>query len=181
MSVFFKILFILLIFTFSLKADQFDQRLDILFDQLLEKDDDLEINLITKNIWKIWHETNDPKIEADFYRGLESLRTGDLIMSIAFFTRVIEKNPNFAEGWNKRATVYFMLGKFEKSLFDINQTLMLEPRHFGAMDGKGVILFHMGEYKKAIAVYEKILKIFPKSKATLDKKENMMKYFSQSI
>ena len=161
MSVFFKILFILLIFTFSLKADQFDQRLDILFDQLLEKDDDLEINLITKNIWKIWHETNDPKIEADFYRGLESLRTGDLIMSIAFFTRVIEKNPNFAEGWNKRATVYYLIGEYEKSQNDIDKVLKIEERHFGALAGQGLVNIQLENYEKAILSYKLVQQIYP--------------------
>ena len=67
------------------------------------------------------------------------MRTRDLIMSIAFFTRVIEKKPDFAEGWNKRATAYFMIGEFDKSMLDINQTLKLEPRHFGALDGMGLI------------------------------------------
>ena len=70
-----------------------------------------KINTITKKIWDIWHETNDIKIEADFYRGIESMRTQDLLMSIAFFTKVNEKKPDFAEGWNKRATAYFMIGR----------------------------------------------------------------------
>ncbi|SVC99602.1 uncharacterized protein METZ01_LOCUS352456, partial [marine metagenome] len=91
-----RTLIVFLFFAFSLKADQNDSRLDNLFNLLLEADSEITINKITSNIWDIWYETNDPKIEADFYRGMESVRTGDLLMSVAFFTRVIEKNPTFA-------------------------------------------------------------------------------------
>ena len=76
------------------------------------------------------------------------MRTRDFIMSIAFFTRVIEKKPNFAEAWNKRATVYYMMGDFDKSMYDINETLKLEPRHFGAMDGMGLIFMHYSNMRK---------------------------------
>ena len=93
---------------------------------------------------------------------------------------VIEKKPTFAEAWNKRATVYYMLGKFDKSMFDIKETLKLEPRHFGAMDGMVLILLHQQEYEKAIEIYEQILKIFPKSKYTLEKKERLVDYITKS-
>ena len=128
-----KFIFIFFLISFPVKSDQFDLRLPDLFNKLYFTQDNKEINNITSKIQDIWHETNDIKIEADFYRGLESMRTGDLLMAIAFFTRVIEKKPNFAEAWNKRATVYFMIGDFDKSMFDINQTLILEPRHFDVM------------------------------------------------
>ena len=111
-----RTLIVFLFFSFSLKADQNDMRLEGLFDILSKTKSDIQINEVTSSIWDIWHETNDPSIEADFYRGLESMRTGDLLMAVAFFTRVIEKNPNFAEGWNKRATVYYLLGKFDASM-----------------------------------------------------------------
>ena len=95
-------------------------------------------------------------------------------MSIAFFTKVIEKKPNFAEGWNKRATAYFMIGEFDKSMFDINQTLKLEPRHFGALDGMALIFMHLKQYNEAIKIYDKMLNIFPNNKSIIDKK-NLMK------
>ena len=101
-------------------------------------------------------------------------------MSVAFFTRVIEKNPTFAEGWNKRATVYFMLGKFDKSMIDIIKTLKLEPRHFGAMDGMALIFIQTQQFDKAIRIYDQILKIFPKSISILEKKERLLDYMSKS-
>ena len=175
-----RTLIVFLLFAFSLKADQNDSRLDNLFNLLLEADSEIAINRITSNIWDIWYETNDPKIEADFYRGMESVRTGDLLMSVAFFTRVIEKNPTFAEGWNKRATVYFMLGKFDKSMIDIIKTLKLEPRHFGAMDGMALIFIQTQQFDKAIRIYDQILKIFPKSISIIEKKERLLDYMSKS-
>ena len=175
-----RTLIVFLLFAFSIKADQNDARLENLFDILSKTESDIQINEVTSNIWDIWHETNDPSIEADFYRGLESMRTGDLIMSVAFFTRVIDKNPNFAEGWNKRATVYYMLGKFDASMMDIHETLKLEPRHFGAMDGMGLIFIHLEQFDKAIDIYDQMLKIFPNNSFTKQKKDMLLNRSSES-
>ena len=179
---FFKLIF--LISYFFLKpavADQLDSRLNGLFDKLYIAESKNEINNLTHDIWKIWDETNDPKIEADYHGGLEAMRIGDFVMSIDFFTRVIEKNPDFAEGWNKRATVYYILGQFDKSMIDINKTLLLEPRHFGAMDGMGLIFIQLQQYDKAIKIYDQMLEIFPHSVDTLAKKKLIQEYISQSI
>jgi tetratricopeptide (TPR) repeat protein len=177
---FIKIVILVFIFSFTVKADQFDVRLTNLFDQLYFLEDAQEINLITKKIWDIWHETNDIKIEADFYRGMESMRIRDLIMSIAFFTKVVEKKPDFAEGWNKRATAYFMMGEFDKSMLDINKTLKLEPRHFGALDGMALIFMHMKQYNEAIKTYNQMLKIFPSNQSIIEKKNLMKSLLSKS-
>ena len=175
-----NLLFAFLLISLPVKSDQFDSRLPDLFDKLYLSENNKEINNITRKIWDIWHETNDIKIEADFYRGMESMRTQDLIMSIAFFTKVIEKKPNFAEGWNKRATAYFMIGEFDKSMLDILQTLKLEPRHFGALDGMGLIFMHLQQYNEAIKIYDQMLKIFPNNQSIIDKKILMNKYLSKS-
>ena len=157
-------------------------RLTELFDKLYIAENKSEINSLTHDIWKIWDETNDPKIEADYHRGLGSnAHGGDFVMSIDFFTRVIEKNPDFAEGWNKRATVYYILRQFDKSMIDINKTLLLEPRHFGAMDGMGLIFIQLQQYDKAIKIYDQMLEIFPHSVDTLAKKKLMQEYITQSI
>ena len=175
----FRILLILILFTFPIKADQNDLRLEILFKKLLETSDENEINNITVNIWDIWYETNDPNINHDFYRGVGLMNNGNLKASIFYFDRVIKKNPNFAEAWNKRATVYYLLGKFDKSILDIGETLKLEPRHFGAMDGLALIFIHQKKFQKALEIYEEVIKIFPKSKITLQKKNRILKYVSK--
>ena len=175
----FKILIIIFIFSFPLKADQYDLRLEELFDQLLNADDEKEIYRITVDIWDIWHQTSDTNIKSDFVRGVGLMNNGNLEISLNYFTRVISKNPNFAEAWNKRATVYYMLGEFDKSMYDINETLRLEPRHFGALDGMALIFIHQKKYNKAIKVYEEIIKIFPKSKKTQEKKQKILDYISK--
>ena len=175
-----RTLIVFLLFSCSLKADQNDARLEDLFKILSKTESDAQINEVTSSIWDIWYETNDPLIEADFYRGLESMRTGDLMMAVVFFTRVIDKNPNFAEGWNKRATVYYMLGKFDASMMDIHETLKLEPRHFGAMDGMGLIFIHLEQFDKAIDIYDQMLKIFPNNSFTKQKKEMLLNRSSES-
>ena len=175
-----NLILIFLSLAFPVKSDQSDTRLSNLFQKLYDSTNDSQINKITKKIWTIWHETNDIKIEEDFYRGMESLRTRDFIMSIAFFTQVIEKKPNFAEAWNKRATAYYLIGNFDKSMHDINETLKLEPRHFGAMDGMGLIFIHLHQYEKAIKIYEQMLEIFPNNQSIKNKKKLMEENLSKS-
>ena len=74
-----------------------------------------------------------------------------------------------------------MLGKFDASMMDIHETLKLEPRHFGAMDGMGLIFIEMQKFEKALDIYDQMLKIFPNSTATKEKKERMLKFISKSI
>ena len=176
----FKILFILIMISLPLNADQYDLRLKDLFNQLLETEDDKEIERITINIWDIWHETNDMNIKADFVRGVGLMNNGNIDVSVNYFTRVIKNNPNFAEAWNKRATAHFMMGNFDLSMQDISQTLNLEPRHFGALDGMSLIFIHTNQYEKAIEIYDKMLEIFPYSISTQIKKEKMLSMSNKS-
>ena len=171
-----RILIICFCISFPTKADQYDIRLDNLFKQLLDTDNELEIKSITLDIWDIWHETNDPKINADFFRGIGLMNMGNIEKAVYYFSKVIKKKPNFAEAWNKRATAYFMLGQYDKSMVDINTTLNLEPRHFGAMEGMILILLEQGKVNEALEIYEEIIKIFPKSKSTFNKRKKLLDY-----
>ncbi len=108
------------------------------------------------------------------------MRIRNYPLAVRFFNNLIEEDPNFAEAWNKRATVYFMMGDFDKSMQDIIKTLELEPRHFGALDGMGLIFIHQGQFQQAIDVYDKMLEIFPFSLKTMEKRENIMSFISQS-
>ena len=76
------------------------------------------------------------------------MKNSQLKESIEIFSKVIENKPNFAEAWNKRATVYYLIGDFDSSVMDIKQTLKLEPRHFGALDGLGLIFIHLKVFMK---------------------------------
>ena len=162
----FNIIILFILINFQLKADQTNQLLDDLFASLQSQHNNEEYNLIINNIWAIWLSTNDSNIDKDFKAALSLMNKFQYKKSIYFFSRIIEKNPNFAEAWNKRATVYYLLGNYEESISDIRKTLHLEPRHFGALDGLGLIFIRQEKYLKALEIYKEILKILPYSKDT---------------
>ena len=183
MRVIFKILIVSISLLFASKialADQNDPRLNNLFKKLNETENQDEIRDLISDIWNIWYEVDDPKVIEYFEKGIQAMNLRNYPLAIRFFNNLIEEDPNFAEGWNKRATVHFMLGNFDESMKDIIKTLELEPRHFGALDGMGLIFIHQGQFQEAIEVYDKMLEIFPFSTKTMDKKERIQSFISQS-
>jgi len=183
MRVIFKILIISISLLFASKialADQNDPRLNNLFKKLNETENQDEIRDLISDIWNIWYEVDDPKVIEYFEKGIQAMNLRNYPLAIRFFNNLIEEDPNFAEGWNKRATVHFMMGNFDQSMQDIIKTLELEPRHFGALDGMGLIFIHQGQFQQALDVYDKMLEIFPFSVKTMDKKERIQSFISQS-
>ena len=183
MRVIFKILIVSISLLFSSKislADQNDPRINNLFKKLNETENQDEIRDLISDIWNIWYEVDDPKVIEYFEKGIQAMNLRNYPLAIRFFNNLIEEDPNFAEGWNKRATVHFMMGNFDQSMQDIIKTLELEPRHFGALDGMGLIFIHQGQFQQAIDVYDKMLEIFPFSVKTMDKKERIQSFISQS-
>ncbi len=178
-----KILIVSISLLFASKialADQNDPRLNNLFKKLNETENQDEIRDLISDIWNIWYEVDDPKVIEYFEKGIQAMNLRNYPLAIRFFNNLIEEDPNFAEGWNKRATVHFMMGNFDQSMQDIIKTLELEPRHFGALDGMGLIFIHQGQFQQAIDVYDKMLEIFPFSVKTMDKKERIQSFLSQS-
>ena len=183
MRVISKILIVSISLLFASKialADQNDPRLNNLFKKLNETENQDEIRDLISDIWNIWYEVDDPKVIEYFEKGIQAMNLRNYPLAIRFFNNLIEVDPNFAEGWNKRATVHFMMGNFDQSMQDIIKTLELEPRHFGALDGMGLIFIHQGQFQQAIDVYDKMLEIFPFSVKTMDKKERIQSFISQS-
>ena len=183
MRVISKILIVSISLLFASKialADQNDPRLNNLFKKLNETENQDEIRNLISDIWNIWYEVDDPKVIEYFEKGIQAMNLRNYPLAIRFFNNLIEEDPNFAEGWNKRATVHFMMGNFDQSMQDIIKTLELEPRHFGALDGMGLIFIHQGQFQQAIDVYDKMLEIFPFSVKTMDKKERIQSFISQS-
>ncbi len=183
MRIIFKILIVSISLLFASKialADQNDPRLNNLFKKLNETENQDEIRDLISDIWNIWYEVDDPKVIEYFEKGIQAMNLRNYPLAIRFFNNLIEEDPNFAEGWNKRATVHFMMGNFDQSMQDIIKTLELEPRHFGALDGMGLIFIHQGQFQQAIDVYDKMLEIFPFSVKTMDKKERIQSFISQS-
>ena len=183
MRVISKILIVSISLLFACKialADQNDPRLNNLFKKLNETENQDEIRDLISDIWNIWYEVDDPKVIEYFEKGIQAMNLRNYPLAIRFFNNLIDEDPNFAEGWNKRATVHFMMGNFDQSMQDIIKTLELEPRHFGALDGMGLIFIHQGQFQQAIDVYDKMLEIFPFSVKTMDKKERIQSFISQS-
>jgi len=142
-------------------ADQKDSRLDGLFEQLKTSTTEREAAILELSIWQIWSETENDDAALLFRRGLEAMAAGDAEAALPFFTEVTKRAPDFAEGWNKRATVLFMMGDYAASVADVEQTLVLEPRHFGALSGLGLINLALGRDAAALKAFEAALSIHP--------------------
>ncbi len=143
-------------------ADQTDPRLDELFEQLLIVSDQAAGDAITDQIWEIWREyPSDKEVGELMSAGIRAMSSGRLRQAEKIFDKIIVKAPNFAEGWNKRATVLYFLHQYEKSAEDVRQTLLLEPRHFGATAGLGLIFLSLNYPKSAMEAFEKALEINP--------------------
>ena len=135
-------------------------RLDDLFQQLQTATDE-EAGPITQNIWIEWGKSGSAAMDLLLQRGQDALAAGDPQTAIEHLTALIDHAPDFAEGYNERATAYFQIGQFGLSLADIAKTLSLNPRHFGALSGLGMIFEQLNEPDKALEVYHEALKINP--------------------
>jgi len=144
------------------KADQNDPRLPKLFESLKSATDAKTAQVTASDIWRIWSEKPDDKRIAELLRqGTEQMNAGHLRKAEKLFTLVINSAPDFAEAWNKRATVYFLMGAYDLSKKDIAQTIAREPQHFGAWSGLGLVETHIGNYDAALKAYEKAATIHP--------------------
>jgi tetratricopeptide (TPR) repeat protein len=142
-------------------AAQDDPRLDALFGELRTTDSGIAAANAEREIWSIWLEVADPVAARATARGVRYLQLARLDAAEAAFTRAITAAPDFAEAWNKRATVRFLKGDDAGSLEDIRRTLALEPRHFGALSGRAMILERRAQPARALAAYEAALTVNP--------------------
>jgi tetratricopeptide (TPR) repeat protein len=149
----------------AVHADQKDPRLVPLFDQLKEAAEPAQAQVVETMIWQIWTEANDPATGSLMQLGLAALQSGNLPGALELFDAVTVGKPDFAEGWNKRATVLYMLGAYEKSAEDVERVLDLEPRHFGALSGLGLINLALDRPEQALDSFEKALKLHPNQPA----------------
>ena len=142
-------------------SDQDDTDLDFLFSALLKAENQEQGDLITNEIWKRWLSVDNSEISKLLSAGISAMNQNNLFVALNLFDKVVEKEPKFSEGWNKRATVYYLLGDYSNSIKDIQKTLQLEPRHFGAMAGLAGIFLAQGDHETAEAVLKKTLSINP--------------------
>ena len=142
-------------------GDQQDQRLNLAFAQLAKASSPQGVRVLEARIWQIWLEHPQPRINEMMRWGVEALNTQDYPTALKLFDSLVEAAPEFAEGWNKRATVRFLVGNYEGSIEDIRKTLALEPRHFGALSGLGMIHTNQERWFAAMAAFEQALRIHP--------------------
>jgi len=125
-------------------------------------DTSVEVREIAEaGLWQLWSHSGDEKIDALLARGVDEMRGGDLDTAIATFSSIIDRRPDFAEGWNKRATALFLAGDFRRSLADCNEVIKRNPAHFGALAGFGQIYFQLEQYERAIAFWQRALQVNP--------------------
>ena len=143
------------------RADQDDPRLPALFAHLKTAGSETEARLVEALIWQAWSASADDEVNSMMERGLHAMGEGDPKQALPIFDAMVQRSPNFAEGWNKRATVFFLLGDFESSVSDIERTLQLEPHHFGALFGLGQIYLALDRDEAALKAFEAALAIDP--------------------
>ena len=146
---------------FSVKANDQQKQLERLFNDL--KVDNVSLaNVVEQKIWKVWStHPNSKDLTMMLTLGSDFVNNKELEKAIEIFSNVIDLDPSWAEAWNKRATVYYMIGEFEKSQADINKVLELESRHFGALAGQGLVNIELKNYEKAIKSYQQAQEIYP--------------------
>jgi tetratricopeptide (TPR) repeat protein len=155
------VLIFLLLTTSVLSANERDIQLNKLFNELKKNIPSLSSG-IAQQIWTLWstHPTNH-KLTSILDEGSRLVQDRQLYRAIDVFTEAIELDPSWAEAWNKRATVFYMVGEFQKSQDDIDKVLELENRHFGALAGQGMVNIQLRNYEKAILSYKKAQEIYP--------------------
>ena len=158
-------------------ANEREKELNRLFEGLKTKNVDL-IYEVEQRIWQIWStHPSDKKLTAILDKGSILVKNNELSKAINLFTKAINLDPEWAEAWNKRATVLYMIGEFQKSQDDIDQVLKLEKRHFGALAGQGLVNIQLKNYEKAIKSYEKAQQIYP----TMQSPKIMIKQIKELI
>ncbi len=163
-----KFLIIFLIFFFSLSnlfADDRVNELNKLFKDLKTTNYSIA-SKIEQEIWKMWStHPNDKNLTRLLNEGSSLVNQSKYNQAIDKFSKAISLDPSWAEAWNKRATVFYLSGNFEKSQRDIDKVLELEERHFGALAGQGLVNIQLKNYNKAIESYKKAKEIYPSMKS----------------
>ena len=164
-----KIIFIIFFFLFlnlsQVLASERESQLNKLFVELKISNPVLSFE-VEQKIWKIWStHPKKNKLTLMLSEGSDLVKKDQLNEAVKIFTKVIELDPSWAEAWNKRATVLYLLGEFQKSQADIDKVLELEERHFGALAGQGLVNIQLKNYEKAIMSYKKAQKIYPSMKS----------------
>ena len=154
------------------------EKLNLLFKKLSKANNINNAELIEKKIWSIWHQhPKNINLTDKLKLGTELMNEGSYNFALKIFDNVIKTDPYWSEGWNKRATLLFLMREYDRSLYDIEKVLKLESRHFGALTGRAQIFIELKQYQKAINDLKKAKKINPsiKSNEIIPRLEKLIK------
>ncbi len=144
-------------------ADQTASELPALFEQLRSAENQTAASDLESRIWQLWLQAPDEGAAALMSQLTLAMQAGELDLALALCNQLVDSNPDFSEAWNKRATVHYLMGNSDASVNDIRETLILEPRHFGAISGLGLIFMRQGNFEAALQAFEQVLAITPAS------------------
>jgi tetratricopeptide (TPR) repeat protein len=142
-------------------ADKAENRLDKLFADLKRERNEKAAERIAGQIWEQWFKSGSASIDLMMMWAQRAIEQQKYDVALDFLDEVITLSPTYAEGWNRRATLHFMMSNYSKSMSDIDHTLSLEPRHFGALSGMAQILKASGKKELALKAYQQVLDIYP--------------------
>lgn len=132
-------------------------------DQLKSATDEAMARMLEARVWASWSQTGNDEVDGLMAKSAVLMQTQSLDEALAVLDTVVAKAPDFAEGWNKRATLLYMMSDYNRSMSDIGHVLALEPRHFGALSGIGLIRLAKGDKAGALAAYKQVLEIDPQN------------------
>lgn len=135
--------------------------IDDLFQKLYDTRNPVEANQLERKIWEAWSQSGSDTLDALLKGGVTVMEKGDHKRAEEIFTAMIDLRPDFAEAYNKRATVRFLAGDYAGSVADIERTLALEPRHFGALSGLGTIMERLDNLPEALRAWRRALAANP--------------------
>lgn len=144
------------------------RRLDELFGRLKATKDEGEGEAVIAEVWTVWQRSGTPELDEPMARAAALIGQGLYPLALSILDNLVERAPDWAEAWNKRATALFLAGEHDRSLADIDRVLALEPRHFGALAGMGLILIARGQHREALAAYRRALAVNPFLKERLE-------------
>lgn len=159
------------------RLDDRTSNLDFLFGALKAAPDDETAKAVEQRIWALWLRSRSDTANLLMSRVQKAIEQKDLDLAVTLLDAIVKIKPDYVEAWNRRATIFYMKKEYGRSLADIREVLRLEPRHFGALTGLGLILQDIGDDKQALEVYRRALAVYPR----LDRIPDIVKTLSEKV
>jgi len=151
--------------------------LDFLFGALKAAPDEASAKHVEARIWALWMQTPSDTAALLMVRAKAAMDAQKMDVALKLLDAVVKLRPDYVEAWNRRATVYYLQNDYTHSLEDIEQVLVREPRHFGALAGLGMIMQDLGDDKRALEAFRKALAVNP----YLDKVPELVKTLTEKV